>query len=312
MIKQVDNKEIKTERNRLKDNIFTTYEKTRNFKKIFQKKKMGNIGSLTAKVGKIDPLKEILKAFIPNKFGPILVKKKITSLGYETDYNMEADYFIEKLGLVFEFDGPDHYNNPFKMIRDERKYIALKSIKKNGKKVIIIIIRIPYYYQLTKDVAKFVFRDLVKYFRKDLKKLPKNGFYTDKRYTKAISKVYKNIFTGKTAKKEIEIPGCGLQRSERVPSEYCEKGIEKILNDFKKITIRPPKSIEHQYMWALKYYVDDVKTYKNNFQNQRLILPTWHTKFMERYKKNISNKKDEHLQCVFTRNKASILRTKKI
>ena len=36
---------------------------------------MGNIGSLTAKVGKIDPLKEILKAFIPNKFGPILVKK---------------------------------------------------------------------------------------------------------------------------------------------------------------------------------------------------------------------------------------------
>ena len=65
-------------------------------------------------------------------------------------------------------------------------------------------------------------------------------------------------------------------------------------------------------MWALKYYVDDVKTYKNNFQNQRLILPTWHTKFMERYKKNISNKKDEHLQCVFTRNKASILRTKKI
>ena len=41
MIKQVDNKEIKTERNRLKDNIFTTYEKTRNFKKFFKKKKWG-------------------------------------------------------------------------------------------------------------------------------------------------------------------------------------------------------------------------------------------------------------------------------
>ena len=41
-----------TERNILKDNIFTTYEKTKNFKKIFLLKKIGNIGSLTAKVEK--------------------------------------------------------------------------------------------------------------------------------------------------------------------------------------------------------------------------------------------------------------------
>ena len=302
-----------TERNRLKDNIFTTYDKTRNFKDIFLVKKNGEMGSLTAKVDKIDPFKEILKSFIPEKsFGKIHVKKKITDLGYETDYNMEADYFIESLGIVFEFDGPDHYNNPFKMMRDLRKYRSLNSIKKKGGKVKIRVIRIPYYYQLTKDVAKFIFEDLIKFFSKELENLPKEGLYNDEKYKKAISKVYKNIFTGKPAQKELEIPACGLQRSERVPSEYCEKGIEKILDDFKGKSIKPPKSIEHQYMWALKYYVDDVKTYGNNSENQRLILPTWHTEFMKRYEENISNKEEEYLQCIFTRNKDSILRTKKI
>ena len=142
--------------------------------------------------------------------------------------------------------------------------------------------------------------------------MPKNGFYSDDKYKKAISKVYKNIFTGKPAQNEIEIQACGLQRSERVPSEYCEKGIEKILNDFEGLSIKPPKSIEHQYMWCLKYYIDDVKTYDNTHENKRLILPTWHSKFMEKYEENISNRSEEFLQCVFTRNKESILRTTKI
>jgi len=300
-------------RNLLKDNIFTTYEKTKNFKKIFSVKKLGNIGSLTAKEDGVDPIKEVLKSFIPEKeFGKILVRKKITDLGYETDYNMEADYLIESLGIIFEFDGPDHYNNPFKIIRDERKYKGLNSIKKNGKKVKIRIIRIPYYYQLSKDVAKFIFEDLIKYFSKELENLPKNGFYSDDKYKNAISKVYKNIFTGKPAQNEIEIQACGLQRSEFVPSGYVEKGIEKILNDFEGLSIKPPKSIEHQYMWCLKYYIDDVKTYDDANENKRLILPTWHSKFMEKYEENISNRNEEFLQCVFTRNKESILRTTKI
>ena len=304
-----------TERNILKGNIFTTFDLIPNhiFKKIFLVDKKSKTGSLTAKVNKIDPFKEILKSFIPEKeFGPILVQKKITDLGYEADYKMEADYFIEKLGIIFEFDGPDHYTNPFKMMRDELKYKSLNSIKKNGKKVKIRIVRIPYYFQLSKDVAKFIFEDLIKYFSKELENLPKDGFYNDEKYKKAISKVYKNIFTGKPAQSEIEIPACGLQRSERVPSEYCLKGIEKILDDFKGKVIEPPKSIEHQYMWALKYYLEDVKTYENISENQKLILPIWHTEFMNRYEENIANKKEEYLQCVFTRNKDSILKTKKI
>ena len=302
-----------TERVLLKDNIFTTYEKTRNFKEIFLQKKKSNIGSLTATQKNSDPFKEIIKSFIPeNDYGKILVKKKIRKLGYETENDIEPDFFIENLGIIFEFDGPDHYTNPFKIIRDERKYRGLNSIKKNGKTAKIRVIRIPYYYQLSKDVAKFIFNDLIKYFHNELENLPSGGFYTEEKYNKAISKVYKNIFTGKPVQNEIEIPACGLQRSERVPSEYCEKGIEKILNDFEGTSIKAPKSIEYQYMWCLKYYIDDVKTYDNTHENKRLILPTWHSKFMEKYEENISNRNEEYLQCVFTRNKESILRTTKI
>lgn len=300
-------------RNILKDNIYTTFEKTKNFSEIFNQKKKANIGSLTATKKTEDPFKEILKVFIPEKtYGKIQIKKTLRKLGYESDNNIEPDYFIESLGLIFEFDGPDHYNNPFKIIRDERKYRGLKSIKKNGKRVNIRVIRIPYYFQLTKDVSKFVFKDLINYFSKDLNDLPKEGFYSEEKFKNAISKVYKNMFTGKPATNDLEVPACGLQRSERVPSEYSEKGIEKILNDFKGIEIKAPESIEHQYMWCLKYYIDDVMTYKNADDNKRLILPTWHKEFMKRYEKNISNKKPENLRCVFTRNYETVLITKKL
>ena len=118
-------------RNILKDNIYTTYEKTKNFTEIFGQKRKANINSLTASKKTEDPFKEILKLFIPEKdYGKILIKKTLRKIGYESDNNIEPDYFIESLGLIFEFDGPDHYNNPFKIIRDERNYRGLKSIKK--------------------------------------------------------------------------------------------------------------------------------------------------------------------------------------
>ena len=55
-------------RNILKDNIYTTYEKTRNFTEIFGQKKKATINSLTATKKTEDPFKEILKVFIPEKY----------------------------------------------------------------------------------------------------------------------------------------------------------------------------------------------------------------------------------------------------
>ena len=234
------------------DNIYSTYERTKNFKKIFGVTKKTTVGGLTPgkKGDKIDPLLKVIKTFIPEKeYGKINVRKKLKQLGYEAKSNIEPDYFIENLGLIFEFDGPDHYNDAFKVMKDERKYNNLKDIKKNGINVVIRIIRIPYYVQLSKDVAKFIFKDLISHFSKELKNLPSKGFYSDEKYQIAISKIYKNIFTGKPAKSEYEVLSCGLHSSHRFPSEFTEKGIEKILSDFSFTTtheneiIKAPKCI---------------------------------------------------------------------
>jgi len=255
----------------------------------------------------------VIQTFIPEKeYGKIQIRKTLKKLGYEAKSNIEPDYFIESLGLIFEFDGPDHYKDSFKIMRDERKYDGLKYIKKDGKNVDIRIIRIPYYVQLSKGAAKFIFKDLINYFSKDIKNLPSEGFYSDEKYQIAISKAYQNIFTGKPATKEYEVLSCGLHSSARVPSEFTEKGVEKMLADFKgrEDVPPPPKCIEHQYMWSLKYFIDDISAYEDSEENKQLILPTWHTEFMERYNHNIENRDEDLLKCIFTRDIDSVLRTK--
>ena len=297
------------------------------FKKVFGQKKIADIGwfqplkikkikksKITIKEIKTDNIKSIINYFIPEeKYGPLLVNIKLKSLGYKINYDAEADYFNEKLGLIFEFDGNHHYMEPFKYQNDERKKNCLRSIEFNGKPKRIKIIRIPYYYSFTKDVAEYIFGKLIKYYRKNgHPNLPAEGFYTNEKYLKAISKIHKNMFTGKPAASDKEVPACGIHESRFAPAGYCSKGIEKLLDDFKKEgDLAPPKSIEHQYMWCLKYWLDDI-TEVNGDRRSWLILPEWHDEFMQRYNYNINNKKEEYLQHVFAREYYSIERTKNI
>jgi len=300
----------------------------REFKKIFNQTKKEDVGWFhPLKIKKIkknkkviktirkDTIEAVLKCFIPEKkYGKLLVNKKLRKLGYKTAYNAEADYIYEKLGLWFEFDGNHHYMEPFKYLSDERKYDSLESIELKGKPVKINIIRIPYYYGFTRDVAKYIFKTLINHFRKQGNtNLPENseGFYTDEKYLKAISKIHKNMFTGKRATLDIEVPACGIHESVFGPAGYCWQGIQKLLDDFDQTgDLKPPKSIEHQYMWCLQHWIDDIDK-ANNDSRKWLILPKWHDDFMKRFRENIDNRKEEYLQHVFARDYDSIIRTKK-
>jgi hypothetical protein len=193
----------------------------------------------------------------------------------------------------------------------------VENLTKNEKKTEVRIVRIPYYFQLTKDVAKFLFNDLIKHYSKDLKNLSSNGYYSEEKFYSAISKSYFNLFSGKGASNDNEVLSCGLHRSKEVPSTFCEAGIEKLLKDFKFFrslndneNISVPKSVEHQYMWSLKYFLDDVQTYEKDEDNEKLILPTWHKEFMDRYKENIDNKNESLLNCLFLRDYDSVIKTK--
>ena len=81
--------------------------------------------------------------------------------------------------------------------------------------------------------------------------------------------------------------------------------------------LKPPKSIEHQYMWCLKHWLIDIEK-SGNKNMEWLILPLkkdgspWHERFMDRYNENINNKKEEYLQHIFGRDYDSIERTKNI
>ena len=52
------------------------------------------------------------------------------------------------------------------------------------------------------------------------------------------------------------------------------------------------------------------KLMKKKEDNEKLILPTWHKEFMDRYKENINNKNESLLNCVFLRDYDSIIKTK--
>ena len=305
------------ERKKTVDNIYSTFDSPSNFKKIFKQSRKSSLIGLTATQKDMDPFKDILKVFFPEFKNKIKVKVILNQIGFDVKNKIEADYFIEHLGLIFEFDGPPHYSNPFKIVADERKRNLVKNLTKNGKKIEVRIVRIPYYFQLTKDVAKFLFNDLIKHYSKDLKNLSSNGYYSEEKFYSAISKSYFNLFSGKGASNDNEILSCGLHRSKEVPSTFCEAGIYKLLKDFKFFrslndneNISVPQSVEHQYMWSLKYFLDDVQTYEKDENNEKLILHTWHNEFMDRYKENINNKNESLLNCVFLRDYNSIIRTK--
>ena len=281
------------------------------FNKIFDyklKKRVTQPGgaTVTNKKKKTDYIKDILKIFLKLSNNDIIVNKKFENT------KRQPDYLIKKYKLIFEYDGPDHYKNPFKIYSDKRKF---KEYENYGYRVV----RWPYYMQLSRDVAKYIFRDLIKHFRHDLKKLPEKGFYSDSKFFKAIGKVYRNVFTGKPAKSENEILAHGLHGSIEVASSMTNIGIDNLLKDFawksgKSDRLKSPKSIVYEFMYSHKLYIDDISDVDNlkytDMDKQKLILPTENIEFMNLYDKVINKINFDDLKGLFPRSKNSILKTK--
>jgi len=199
-----------------------------------------------------------------------------------------CDWYAEIEGkhIVFEFNGNHHYQSSFKILTDWRKHEVLSDPARNHLKRKFIIFKIPYYMQLTKDYAKYLFGDLAE------EKIGKS-FYNDKKFKKAIKKIY-------NTDREDLIFAPGLHTSKQTPATYNEDGIERFLQEMEDTKKYP--SIKHQVVYSLKLYINDVtlfnrKPWKNNKEWKNLIIPK-NKKFLDFFDFKPDKK---YLNCFFER-----------
>ena len=188
--------------------------------------------------------------------------------------------------VVFEFNGNHHYQSSFKILTDWRKHEVLSNPSRNDLNREYVIFKIPYYMQLTKDYAKYLFGDLAK------EKLGRS-FYNDKKFKKAIKKIY-------NTDNEDLIFAPGLHTSKQTPATYNEDGIERFLQEMEDTKKYP--SIKHQVVYSLKLYINDVtlfnrKPWKNNKEWKNLIIPK-NKKFLDFFDFEPDKK---YLNCFFER-----------
>ena len=195
---------------------------------------------------------------------------------------------IEGKNIVFEFNGNHHYQSTFKIFADWRKNEVLTNPSRNHENKEFIVFKIPYYMQLTRDYALYLFQDLAK------KKIGKS-FYNDNKFKKAIKKIY-------NTDREDLIFAPGLHTSQQTPATFNEDGIERFLQEMIDMSKYP--SIKHQVVHSLRLFIDDVTTHtsnpwKKNKRYENLIIPK-NKEFLEFF----NFKPDEkYLSCVFEREK---------
>lgn len=135
-----------------------------------------------------------------------------------------VDCYSDKMKIIWEYEGPDHYENVWKLKRDEERAEYFKNL---GYK----FLRWPYWLQLTKDVAKH-------YFGND---------FSEKKYLKAIKEVYK-------VDKPEFVLSPGLHESKNTPANYVANGVRRFMKELNEL----PISAKAQLAEGLRRYIDDV------------------------------------------------------
>lgn len=164
---------------------------------------------VNAKEMTVTHLREVSKLFI----------EKNNIAEYQLD-KFKLDIYFPDDKIAFEYDGNDHYDKVANHERDLRKnQLCLdKGIK---------LFRWPYYFQLTKDVARYFFQN----------------HYTDEKYQQAIKIVY-------GASKESEILAPGLHGSKFTPANFTSLGIKRFINDLNNA----PISLRSQVIYSFQLY----------------------------------------------------------
>ena len=198
-------------------------------------------------------------------------------------YKCDNYAIVDNKHVIFEFNGNHHYQSSFKIDTDKRKRNALGDPNKNtdirnGPGREYKIFKVPYYMQLTKDYAKYLFHD------RCIEELGKS-YYSDAKYMKAIKSLY-------NVENEKMVYAPGLHNSKQTPANYNEEGLKRFLKEMDEMSSKYP-SIRHQFIHSLNLYIKDVPKGK-----EHLIVPLKNTKFTEWFSLKVDEK---YLNCIFER-----------
>jgi len=135
----------------------------------------------------------------------------------------KVDLYSESRKIVWEYEGPNHYSDVWKLAKDEkrREYFENRGMA---------FLRWPYFVQLTRDVARH-------FFKED---------YTERKYLKAIKLVY-----GVSSEPKILAPG--FHTTLHTPANFVAWGERRFLEELNEF----PTSLKHQVVHSLKLYIRD-------------------------------------------------------
>lgn len=200
--------------------------------------------------------------------------------------------------LIFEFDGDKHYYSSTVINSDNNKMKQLENFDLRR-------IRIPYYFQLTKDIAKFIFDDLIYHYTGQ-------KYFNNDAHIRSVKQIYKNPKTGETLKDLEKESPCiyspGLHTSEYVPGSLHPLGLKKICDDFdfvseRDTSIKFPESAKHQFFRSLQLYINDCNLGEGGKIGEELVLPLNDSKeaqrFMNQYKAYSTKLDSNYLNQVF-------------
>jgi hypothetical protein len=176
-------------------------------------------------------IKEQVDVFYSPKYGN---KQK-------SNFTIDSLVEIENMKLAFEYDGPYHYDTVFKIERDTRKSLELE---KQG----FTIIRVPYYLQFTKDIAKYYFEPY--------------QAYSDEKYQKMLTECYE-------INDESDMLAPGWHGTKALPANWTDRGIEIFLDEVSRF----PVSVSHQCVHSLNLYK------KATNGQEWLVVPIHNLKF---------------------------------
>lgn len=137
----------------------------------------------------------------------------------------KVDCFSETLKTVWEYEGPDHYNNVWKLKRDSERKEYFENLG-------YTFLRWPYYLQLTMDVAKHFF----------------NENFTNERFKEAFTQIYK-------VKNPEFILSPGFHTTKNTPANYVPNGTRRFFSELESL----PETVERQVAETLRRYISAVE-----------------------------------------------------